>query len=281
MKQRPLFERMNAKTPDDLGNYGEKRIATHLGWARVFGKRGVILRNLYIPTWNNQTTEVDLLFITEKGIFVIESKDISGYIFGDMGNRYWTVTLYAGKDWIGRKHVKKYRLFNPIWQNRTHIKNLNRMLGPSIPLFSIVVFSDRCTLANITYDPQEATICQLSELRHSIDSIWKKNPSVLTEEKISEIYQRLFPLREKPGQRKKHVDQLKSRYESNESCPWCGNRLVVRTAKQGKNAGKKFYGCSNYPNCKYTKEWDGKEPTSDAKDISIEFEYVVINAEDD
>ncbi len=36
-------------------------------------------------------------------------------------------------------------------------------------------------------------------------------------------------------------------------CPKCGNKLVLRTAKKGPNAGNKFYGCSGYPGCKYIK----------------------------
>lgn len=36
-------------------------------------------------------------------------------------------------------------------------------------------------------------------------------------------------------------------------CPKCGGELVLRTAKKGSNIGSQFYGCSNYPNCKYTR----------------------------
>ena len=39
-------------------------------------------------------------------------------------------------------------------------------------------------------------------------------------------------------------------------CPRCGKPMVVRTAKQGRNAGKDFLGCSDYPNCRYTKNID-------------------------
>ncbi|MCR5805469.1 MAG: topoisomerase DNA-binding C4 zinc finger domain-containing protein [Oscillospiraceae bacterium] len=35
-------------------------------------------------------------------------------------------------------------------------------------------------------------------------------------------------------------------------CPRCGGRLVLRTAKSGANAGNSFYGCSNFPKCRYT-----------------------------
>ncbi len=40
--------------------------------------------------------------------------------------------------------------------------------------------------------------------------------------------------------------------QTNESpcCPKCGSEMILRTAKSGTNAGNKFWGCSNYPNCK-------------------------------
>jgi|LWDU01.1.fsa_nt_gi hypothetical protein len=34
------------------------------------------------------------------------------------------------------------------------------------------------------------------------------------------------------------------------SCPKCGSGMTLRTARQGHYAGKKFWGCRNYPNCK-------------------------------
>ncbi len=34
-------------------------------------------------------------------------------------------------------------------------------------------------------------------------------------------------------------------------CPKCGSPLVLRKAKKGANAGNQFYGCSNFPHCRY------------------------------
>jgi restriction system protein len=34
------------------------------------------------------------------------------------------------------------------------------------------------------------------------------------------------------------------------ACPQCGKPMVLRTARSGKNAGKEFWGCSDYPDCK-------------------------------
>jgi Restriction endonuclease/Topoisomerase DNA binding C4 zinc finger len=35
-------------------------------------------------------------------------------------------------------------------------------------------------------------------------------------------------------------------------CPKCGSELVLRTAKRGRGAGLQFWGCSAYPNCRFT-----------------------------
>jgi len=37
---------------------------------------------------------------------------------------------------------------------------------------------------------------------------------------------------------------------SNPLCPKCGVSMVIRTARQGQNRGKQFYGCPNYPQCR-------------------------------
>jgi hypothetical protein len=34
------------------------------------------------------------------------------------------------------------------------------------------------------------------------------------------------------------------------SCPACGAEMILRTARRGDNAGKQFYGCSNFPACR-------------------------------
>lgn len=39
-------------------------------------------------------------------------------------------------------------------------------------------------------------------------------------------------------------------------CPLCNSPLVLRTARKGANAGSDFYGCSNFPKCRYTKKID-------------------------
>lgn len=45
---------------------------------------------------------------------------------------------------------------------------------------------------------------------------------------------------------------IRSSAEASKLCPLCGGKLVLRTARKGANAGNQFYGCSNFPKCRYT-----------------------------
>jgi ATP-dependent DNA helicase RecQ len=42
----------------------------------------------------------------------------------------------------------------------------------------------------------------------------------------------------------------------NPLCPRCQSAMVIRTARQGSNAGSEFWGCSNYPKCKHTLQFN-------------------------
>ena len=110
----------------EKGAAGEDAVADKLaekGWFRV---RGLCLRNLYLPTPEG-TAEIDLLYLTRKGIFVIESKNYTGWIFGREDQPEWTVSVYAGRDWLGRMKTERHPLYNPIWQNAGHVRALEAL----------------------------------------------------------------------------------------------------------------------------------------------------------
>jgi restriction system protein len=66
------------------------------------------------------------------------------------------------------------------------------------------------------------------------------------------------------GSRQHHADLSDGSDTTNRSdysetapnCPICGKRMVLRTARQGKQAGTQFWGCSVYPECKGTRKFD-------------------------
>ena len=242
-------------TPESIGKQGENLTASKLGWVNLWGYHGMMLQNVYIPKRNGETTEIDLLYITEKGIFVIESKNYSGYIFGSETNRSWTSTYYAGKTWLGQRKVEKHHFYNPVWQNETHIKYLRKFLTNTyIPMYSLIVFSNHCEFKDITITSPNVYVCYRSGMNRCIKDIWRNCHENIPQETIEKIYNKLSPLTEKDEAAKQiHINNIESKLNSIETCPWCGSKLVLRTARNGKYSGTQFYGCSNYPKCKYIK----------------------------
>lgn len=84
----------------DKGLYGEyctyKYLKPLTGYKRF-------LFNCYLPKSNAEKTEVDVILIHESGIYVLESKNYSGWIFGTETKPYWTQTL-PGERGRSKKH---------------------------------------------------------------------------------------------------------------------------------------------------------------------------------
>ena len=214
--------------------------------------------NCYLPKDDGTTTEIDLLMIHETGIYVIESKNYIGYIFGSSKRRYWTQTLNAG-----RGRIEKHQFYNPVLQNKAHIRQLKEIVGSFVPMYSYIVFGDKCEFKNLELDGTCRVIYR-SELMRALKMDINEKSKVLTESQIDALFEKLDSLSHSDTNKKKeHVVEIKQEREriekdiSNEICPKCGGKLVLRTATKGPNAGSKFYGCSNYPKCKFT----AKAPT--------------------
>lgn len=267
----------------DVGKYGEyliykklRNFETNLGAKFLF--------NVYIPKENGETTEIDVLMICSKGIFVFESKNYSGWIFGNESQRNWTQVLPKGK---GRSNKEKF--FNPIMQNRGHIKHLKSLIGEDIPMRSIIAFSERCTLKEITVTSADVSVINRYSVAQVVTTLFNQYPNALDTEKIDTLYSLLYPFSQVDELAKqKHIQNIKnnispqpiatvvpatsetvSKTIAKESepvitpsietptlkCPKCNGELVLRTAKRGENKGNSFYGCSNYPKCKYIQEY--------------------------
>lgn len=110
----------------DKGKKGEYRIFEKLQILERSGAR--FLFNCYLPKEHNETTEIDVILLTHDGIFVLESKNYDGWIFGSENQELWTQTLPAGNK------IHKTHFYNPIRQNKTHIKYLKQVIGDSLPV---------------------------------------------------------------------------------------------------------------------------------------------------
>lgn len=164
-----------------------------------------IIRNLYIP-YNGSTTEVDIVLITEYGLYVFESKNYSGWIFGNENNKYWTQMFSKSE---------KYKFYNPIFQNRTHINALSEFLNMDRRYFhSCILFGSRAELKQIPPDTQEYHIMYYNKLYEYI--VWEINTGakVLQPWDIENIYNILLPMANVSDEIKaQHIEHIK-RYRS-------------------------------------------------------------------
>ena len=77
------------------------------------------------------TTQIDHIIVSRYGVFVIETKNMKGWIFGSANQKTWTQKIY--------KHTHKFQ--NPLHQNYKHVKTLEALLDiPSSAIHSLVVF---------------------------------------------------------------------------------------------------------------------------------------------
>ena len=76
----------------------------------------------------------------------------------------------------------------------------------------------------------------------------------MTKEDVNEVYSKLCSMATVDELTKtEHIAQIRKGQHNTYKCPLCGGSLVLRTAKKGPYSGNQFYGCSNYPECRYTR----------------------------
>ncbi|MGB3924861.1 MAG: nuclease-related domain-containing protein [Caldicoprobacterales bacterium] len=168
------------KTIFDKGNYGEFLTFTKL---EKLSDQNKLLTNLYIPRDDGTTTEVDLVMISPTGIYVFESKNYSGWIFGDEKNKNWTQTLENGQ---------KNRFYNPIWQNKAHINALKAVLNLNDDAFkSYIIFSERCTLKKINVTSSNVKVIKRDQLIKNVKKDIKDFPEIFTSDEVNKIYSSL------------------------------------------------------------------------------------------
>ena len=104
-----LFEILKGEQPgfiktllndENAGQFGEFSTEYALTNHHLPGEL-VVPKNVYVP-YQGRTSEIDLLMIHEKGIFVFESKNYSGWIFGSADQLHWTQSLQNGKPLWGQ-----------------------------------------------------------------------------------------------------------------------------------------------------------------------------------
>lgn len=231
------------RVKEGTGGFGEYLTEYAMEHGNIPGRRAVF-RNVLVPRSKGPTSEseVDVLMLHEAGIYVMESKNYSGWIFGSEDDEKWTQTLEKGY---------KTRFYNPIIQNRSHVKALAAYLGIPTELFhSYIVFSERCELRKVPDDTDTYRILR----RHHLVKVLRKDITarerIFDDAKFNGLEAMLSELKTESTDEAKaeHIEQAK-RVKAGEVCPRCGGELVKRRGRYGE-----FLGCTNYPRCRYTKD---------------------------
>lgn len=166
-----------------------------------------ILVDLQIPRLNNKSTQVDLVFINNTGIYVIEAKNLSCVIFGNNKENYW-LKKYANGD--------KHKFCNPIKKNNTNIQEIKEVLGTYDDSFftSLIVFGDSCRVKyNDNLDDLEFStkIVNLINLKQILNSMFTSKDPVLSDSEIFNIYNTLSRYTIQSKEKKiKHIEYVKN-----------------------------------------------------------------------
>ena len=223
--------------PKIKGSIGESIVAGELH--RLQNQEYKVLNDVWIRT-SNRSSQIDHIVISIYGIFVIETKNYKGWIHGNEKSEYWTQSIYN----------KKTKFRNPIRQNWAHIYALKEALSEfqQIRYFPIVVFAGSASLKNVK--SQLPVIYDNELVQTIIKSSEVPNLSIV---QVDNIVDKLNEVNNRDKEAKKeHVYQVRNHVYGRRQkeklliCSRCGGKLIVREGPYGK-----FYGCSNYPKCKY------------------------------
>lgn len=216
---------------------------------------GLVIHDVLIDGEDGYTSQIDLVIVGLKGVYVVEVKFFEdARIYGDGKKSKWY--YYRGG--------KKYDIYSPLKQNKKHIEHLKVFLKDfgDIPFFSILaILCDDVKVTNLNDDkenPDTVVITGLLALEKAVEKVAGNKPVVFNETKKQEIYNYIINNQHQGKEaRREHKEKVKD-YKNNKDelkkqkiCPYCKTELVLRKGKFGE-----FYGCSNYPKCRYTLKKD-------------------------
>jgi hypothetical protein len=194
------------------------------------------IHNVTLKTPNG-TTQIDHIFVSRFGLFVVETKNYSGWIFGDEHQPMWTQKIF--------KKTSKFQ--NPLRQNYKHVKALETLLNlSSEKIHSVIVFVGGSEFktkmpANVTYTGQY------------ISYIKSKTEIFLSPSEVDAVVTAISTSRLTPSfaTNREHVQNVQRRLnpDAPKLCPKCGEQMVLRETKN-KDHSSKFWGCSAYSKCR-------------------------------
>lgn len=226
-------------SPKIKGQIGERRVYSIL---TDLPDEYYLYNNVLLRTKNGRTMQIDHVVVSPYGIFVIETKNYQGIIIGNGNSDEWRQNIWGNE----------YQLYNPEMQNLSHVSVLKQLLPykAGCNLHSIVVFMNKARL-NL-YNIKESVIYS----HELLDEIESYTTVVFNNDEVNEINKILSKsyIEDEDAELKHNYEAQQAKYRRAQSvasgiCPLCGGRLILRHGRYGS-----FYGCSNYPKCKFTRQ---------------------------
>lgn len=177
------------------GVYGEMRLR-FAAWLYLDATQYWVLHDITLMG-EQGSTQIDHIFISRFGIFVVETKNFGGWIFGSEKQARWTQKLFKTSN----------QFQNPLHQNFLHVKTLQQILALPIENFhSLVVFVGSSSFKTET--PPNVT-----NISGCFKYIASKTDVLLSDEQAAEIFATLQAARLAPSlaSSREHVRSVKSR----------------------------------------------------------------------
>lgn len=255
------------------GLVGEKNIAFELKNSDI---DMYILHDVYFE-YNDMSAQIDYMVFTRRRVYIIECKNLIGNIEIDNNDRFIRTYELFGKQ-------IREGIYSPITQNERHrvvIKNI-RLQDKNIikKLFfdkafddnykSIVVLANPKNILNDRFAKKEVKSKviradqlvkfikekdkEVTDIKYSNEDMLKLatyflDKSVANKSDYIKKYEEMIA--RVTEEKKFGIKENEKNILQEKICPECGNNLVLRVAKHGINVGEKFYGCSNFPKCRY------------------------------
>ena len=199
-------------------------------WLKLEKETYYRLNNITLPLDNGGSTQIDHVIVSKYGIFVIETKNYKGWIYGTEKQRQWTQAFPNGR---------KFKFQNPLQQNYLHIKTLADLLELETSYFhSMIAFIGECELK--TRDELPAHV-----LKGGIVSYIKaKQEEILTLEEVASIVEQIETSRFTKSWRtnRAHKAYLQDKHVSKGSKPDSkpDNKVVLKHNQKFAESDKKI-----------------------------------------
>ena len=231
-------------TPERKGARGERRVNRAL-LTGLNKNEYRILSDLIVPV-GGVTSQVDHVVVSRYGIFVIETKNMSGWIFGSGDQKTWTQVFKGGK---------KQSFQNPLHQNYGHVKavqaaldideatvhNLVAFVGDAIPKTPM---PDRVAWGMRELSAQIAQRRQFLYSEEQVQTFVRTLNEIAPESTKDLKRQHVQNIERLAAKRKAKQLALKTAVIEDVLCPKCKAEMVER---KNRKTGERFWGCTKFP----------------------------------